>query len=85
MIMAFAQANGYVVLTHDLDFGAILGATPGEKTSVAQIRADDFGPEGVGGLVFTALRQTSDELQKGALLTIDPRRNRLRRRSLQSR
>ncbi|MBV8794319.1 MAG: DUF5615 family PIN-like protein [Hyphomicrobiales bacterium] len=26
-IMAFARANGYVVLTHDLDFSAILAAT----------------------------------------------------------
>ena len=45
-IMAFAQANGYVVLTHDLDFGAILAATPGDKASVAQIRADDLSPDG---------------------------------------
>ena len=30
-IMDFAKANGYVVLTHDLDFGAILAATHGEK------------------------------------------------------
>ena len=26
-IMAFARAGGYVILTHDLDFGAILAAT----------------------------------------------------------
>ncbi|MEF8794358.1 MAG: DUF5615 family PIN-like protein [Thiohalorhabdus sp.] len=26
-IMAFAQANGHVVVTHDLDFSAILAAT----------------------------------------------------------
>lgn len=28
-IMAFARAKGYVVLTHDLDFSAILAATHG--------------------------------------------------------
>ena len=33
-IMASARANDYVVLTHDLDFGAILAATHGEKPSV---------------------------------------------------
>ena len=37
--MAFAGANGCVVLTHDLDFGAILAATQGRKPSVVQIRA----------------------------------------------
>ena len=30
-IMAYANAHDYVVLTHDLDFGAILAATHGEK------------------------------------------------------
>ena len=39
-IMAYASANGYVVLTHDLDFSAILAATHGEKPSVVQIRAE---------------------------------------------
>ena len=38
-IMAYARANDFVVLTHDLDFGAILAATGGEKPSVVQIRA----------------------------------------------
>ena len=35
-IMAFAKANGYVVVTHDLDFSAILAATGGDKPSVVQ-------------------------------------------------
>lgn len=33
-IMAYASASGSIVLTHDLDFGAILAATHGEKPSV---------------------------------------------------
>lgn len=33
-IMAFAAAGEFVVLTHDLDFGAILAVTHGEKPSV---------------------------------------------------
>lgn len=44
-IMTYASANGYVVLTHDLDFSAILAATHGEKPSVVQIRADDVSPD----------------------------------------
>jgi predicted nuclease of predicted toxin-antitoxin system len=38
--MAYALANNFVVLTHDLDFGTILAATQGNKPSVVQIRAD---------------------------------------------
>lgn len=47
-IMAFAKANGFVVLTQDLDFSAILAATHGEKPSVAQIRAEDVSPDVIG-------------------------------------
>lgn len=43
-IMAYARTHDFVVLTHDLDFGAILAATHGEKPSVVQIRADDVSP-----------------------------------------
>lgn len=77
-IMAYAGANEYVVLTHDLDFGAILAATHGEMPSVVQIRAEDVSPEVIGAKVIAALRQMEAELQTGALLTVDPSRTRLR-------
>lgn len=77
-IMAFAKANGYVVLTHDLDFSAILAASHGHKPSVVQIRAEDVSPEVISGPVIDALRQMTTELNEGALLTVDPIRSRLR-------
>ena len=77
-IVAFARTNGYVVLTHDLDFGAILAATQGDKPSVVQIRSEDVSPKVIGKPVIAALRQMSAELDEGALLTIDPSRTRLR-------
>jgi predicted nuclease of predicted toxin-antitoxin system len=83
-IMAFARANGHVVLTHDLDFGAILAATHGDKPSVVQIRAVDISPDVIGKSVIAALRQMTVELNEGALLTVDPSRTRLRILPLQS-
>lgn len=77
-IMAYAGANDYVVLTHDLDFSAILAATHGEKPSVVQIRAEDVSPDVIGKQVIGALRQMESELEEGALLTVDPNRTRLR-------
>jgi predicted nuclease of predicted toxin-antitoxin system len=77
-IMAYAKVNGCVVLTHDLDFGAILAATHGEKPSVVQIRADDVNPDVVGKQLVSALRQMAAELENGALLTVDSNRTRLR-------
>lgn len=77
-IMAYANANDYVVLTHDLDFSAILAATHGKKPSVVQIRAEDVSPDVIGLQVIAALRQMASELEDGALLTVDPNRTRMR-------
>ncbi len=77
-IMAFAGANGYVVLPHDLDFSAILAATHGEKPSVVQIRAADLSLGAIGKRVVSAILQVAGELEWGALITVDPNRTRLR-------
>jgi len=77
-IMAYANANDYVVLTHDLDFSAILAATHGKKPSVVQIRAEDVSPDVIGLQVIAALRQMASELEDGALLTVDPNCTRMR-------
>lgn len=82
-IMAYARANDYVVLTHDLDFSAILAATHGEKPSVVQVRAEDVSPDAISKQVIAALQQMATELADGALLTIDPSRTRLRLLPLQ--
>jgi len=84
-IMEFAAAHDYAVLTHDLDFSAILAATHGEKPSVVQIRADDVSPDVIGHQVISALRQMAAEIEAGALLTVDPSRTRLRVLPLRSR
>jgi len=77
-IMEFAAKNDYVVLTYDLDFGAILAATKGNKPSVVQLRTKDISVQAVGRKVTSALRQTEAELSEGALLTIDEHRARIR-------
>ena len=83
-IMAYADANDYVVLTHDLDFSAILAATHGRKPSVVQIRAGDVSPQVIGKQVISALQQIASELLAGALLTVDTHRTRLRLLPLQN-
>lgn len=77
-IMRYARENDYVVLTHDLDFSAILAATHGEKPSVVQIRTDDVNPDVIGKQIIAALHQMTLELEAGALLTVDTNRTRLR-------
>jgi predicted nuclease of predicted toxin-antitoxin system len=77
-IMSFARNGDFVVLTHDLDFGAILAVTKGAKPSVVQLRADNVSPEAAGAVVIAALRTASAELELGSLLTVDAGRARVR-------
>ena len=76
-IMAYAKANGFVVLTNDLDFGAILAATGGEAPSVVQIRTEDCRVEIIGAIVIDAINLAADQLNTGALVTIDAGRMRV--------
>jgi predicted nuclease of predicted toxin-antitoxin system len=77
-IMAWAATNGCIILTHDLDFSAILASTQGVGPSVVQIRAEDISPAVIGTKVITALHQMKSELERGALLSIDISQARLR-------
>jgi predicted nuclease of predicted toxin-antitoxin system len=77
-IMSYAAKHDYVVMTHDLDFSAILAATHGEKPSVVQIRTDDVSPGVIGDQVVAALRYMVRELEVGALVTIGRLQTRVR-------
>jgi predicted nuclease of predicted toxin-antitoxin system len=82
--MAYASANHYVVVTHDLDFSAILAVTHGKKPSVVQIRSEDLSAGIIGRQTVAALRHMQTELEAGALLTIEAGRTRIRLLPIQS-
>ena len=73
-IMKYAKDGGYAILTHDLDFGAILAATSGNAPSVIQVRTQDVFPEAIGRLVTVAINQFKDEIEKGVLISVDENR-----------
>ncbi|MFI5397526.1 MAG: DUF5615 family PIN-like protein [Candidatus Binatia bacterium] len=77
-IMDWARTNGYVVFTHDLDFGALLAATSAEGPSVIQVRTQDVTPQHLEGTITSALRQHVTLLEGGVLITIDEARARAR-------
>jgi predicted nuclease of predicted toxin-antitoxin system len=66
-----------VLLTHDLDFGAILARSAASGPSV-QLRADDLTPAKIGPAVGATLRQEQSTLEAGALISIDLARRRIR-------
>jgi predicted nuclease of predicted toxin-antitoxin system len=77
-IMEWARDHGYVVFTHDLDFGSLLFTTNAATPSVIQLRVQHIVPDVVGNAVLEALVTAADALKSGALVTIDPRRHRIR-------
>jgi predicted nuclease of predicted toxin-antitoxin system len=77
-ILAWAKTNGYVLFTHDLDFGAILAATEAEGPSVVQIRAQDISPEHARSLLLNILNKFGKNLIEGALISIDEEKSRVR-------
>src|SRR5258707_11028650 len=70
-IMDWAVANGYVVFTHDLDFGTLLALTHETGPSVIQVRTQDVLPAHLEPLLIAALRQHESDLAAGALLVVD--------------
>ena len=77
-VMKWARGNGYIVFAHDLDFSAMLAATQGKGPSIVQVRSQNILPEAIGNLVIDSMKRTKDELEKGAIVTIDPGRARIR-------
>jgi predicted nuclease of predicted toxin-antitoxin system len=77
-ILDYASANGLVIFTHDLDFGALLATRKSRRPSVIQVRTQDVLPSAIGEIVLRALHASQSHLEVGALVTVDPNRNRIR-------
>ena len=77
-LMLWAKKNGYVVFTHDLDFGDILAATNADAPSVIQVRTQNLHPEFLGASVVRILNQFREQLLSGVLIVIDEQKTRAR-------
>jgi predicted nuclease of predicted toxin-antitoxin system len=77
-LMTWATAHGFVVFTHDLDFGVLLALTHAKAPSVVQVRVQDPLPDVVGRDVVRVLRLRAEVLLSGALITIDETKSRVR-------
>jgi predicted nuclease of predicted toxin-antitoxin system len=77
-ITPWAREHGHVVFTHDLDFGSLVFTTNATDPSVLQLRVQHIVPGAAGDAVLKTLITAADSPNPGALLTIDPRRHRIR-------
>ena len=76
--MAWARENQHIVFIHDLDFGSLLFVTNARSPSVVQLRVEHILPEIMGDAVLETLSIASEKINEGALITIEPRRHRIR-------
>jgi predicted nuclease of predicted toxin-antitoxin system len=77
-IVIRAERDGAIILTRDLDFGAYLVVSGRTRPSVVQVKAKRTSPHRYAQLVIQALHQTSYELERGALVTVEFERTRVR-------
>jgi predicted nuclease of predicted toxin-antitoxin system len=77
-LLRWAREKGFVVLTHDLDFGLLLSMTQEGGPSVVQVRTQDVTPEAIGAVVIATLSKHADSLDHGALLSIQGQAARVR-------
>ena len=77
-ILFWAKKRGFIVITHDLDFGAILAATKTKAPSVVQIRTLNVAPEIIGPKLANLLKKFREILEQGALIVVDERKARVR-------
>ena len=77
-LLRYAREHGYVVFTHDLDFGTLLALTRARGPSVVQVRTQNVLPAAIGNLVVRVLTEHGAALEAGALVTVDERAARVR-------
>jgi predicted nuclease of predicted toxin-antitoxin system len=77
-ILTWADEHHFVVITNDLDFSAILAAGAVDGPSVVQIRSQDLLSDVVVSIVAKALDAHREDIERGALLSIDEAGTRIR-------
>jgi len=77
-LMDCTRANNYIVVTRNPDFGILLALTHDGGPSVIQIRIQDILSAFAKDRLVSIIKEYAQELQRGALVTIDPTKSRIR-------
>lgn len=77
-ILTWANEHAFVLITNDLDFSAILAAGAVAGPSVVQLRTQDLLSERAVRIVARALEAHREDIERGALLSIDEAGTRVR-------
>ena len=77
-IKEWARQHKSIVVSHDLDFSAMLAASRSASPSVIQIRTQDSLSDIFINNLINSLRHFSDMLEQGAIIVVDEQGQRAR-------
>ncbi len=77
-IVEKARNEGRVILTHDLDFGRIIAVGRASVPSVITFRLNDMRPTQVNRYLAEVLARFTEQLEAGALVSVNERGIRVR-------
>lgn len=83
-VLAKAREEGFILLTHDLDFGELIAASGARLPSVIVFRLRNMRPENVNGYLRLIIEEYAETLKKGAILSVTEGRIRIRLLPLRS-
>ena len=78
-ILQRAQEDERVVVTLDADFHALLALTEAVSPSVIRIRIERLRAQVLTNLLLTVIGECEEDLEQGAVVTVEPSRIRVRR------
>jgi predicted nuclease of predicted toxin-antitoxin system len=77
-ILHWAGENGWIIVTNDLDFGAILVTEGLCSPSVIQTRRLELSPETLFPFLEQVIKRFADELEQGVIVVVDEKKMRAR-------
>ena len=77
-ILQWAGENGWIIITNDLDFGAILALERLRLPSVIQLRRLELFSDSVFPILERVIKQCESELERGVIVAVDEKRMRVR-------
>lgn len=79
MILQRGREEGRIVVTLDADFHALLAHSQASSPSVIRIRIEGLHGPKAAGLIENVLTHCGEDLARGAVVTVQPGRMRIRR------
>jgi predicted nuclease of predicted toxin-antitoxin system len=78
-ILAEAERRGAIILSHDQDFSTLLAASGMARPSLVNLRVSYVDADQLSRVIISVLRSTGEDLDAGAVVTVDDTRVRIRR------